>query len=192
MAVRNTGASWGWPARLLHWTGAALILFMLGLGFWTANFVPSLITELTLTQLHKSWGFVAFVLALVRVGWRWANQAPALPAGMPRWERHAARASHLLLYLLIVAMPLTGWLYASASPLNDPDNYPFQIKNMVFDLFELPDPFQPGSKALAETLGAVHFWTGVALSALIALHAAAALKHQFRDRDGLLRRMILG
>jgi cytochrome b561 len=81
---------------------------------------------------------------------------------------------------------------ASASPLNDPGAYPFQVKNMVFGLFELPDPYPEGSKALSEWLARVHFWLAMALTALLGVHVAAALKHQYVDRDGLLRRMIAG
>lgn len=190
--IGNSSTSWGWPQRLLHWVGAALILGMLGLGFYMVNFEDSVLDRLILTQTHKSFGFVAFVLALLRIGWRLATPTPALPAHMSPLERRAAHASHLALYVLIVLMPLSGWLMASASPLNDADAYPMQIRNMVFELFELPDPFQPGDKALSEWLKAVHLWSGIALSALVTVHVAAAVKHQSIDRDGLIRRMIAG
>ncbi|HUF56183.1 MAG TPA: cytochrome b [Thermohalobaculum sp.] len=192
MSLFNSDRSWGWPARLLHWLSAAVILFMLGLGFYMANFVQSMITQLELTQLHKSIGFVAFVLAVIRIGWRLANPAPALPRHMSPLERRLAHGSHFLLYVLIVVMPVSGWLMASASPLNDADAYPVQIRNMVFGLFELPDPWQPGDEALSEALWTVHFGAGVLLSVLVLGHIAAAVKHQSIDRDGLIRRMILG
>lgn len=192
MSLRNSEQSWGWPARLLHWLSAGVILFLLGLGFYMANFVPSVFDRLELTQLHKSFGFVAFVLAAVRIGWRLANRAPALPAHMSPLERRLAHASHGLLYVLIMVMPISGWLMASASPLNDADAYPVQIPNMVFGLFELPDPWQPGDEALSDALWAIHFGAGALLSVLVLGHIAAAIKHQSIDRDGLIRRMILG
>lgn len=192
MPLRNTRESWGWPARLLHWLMAGLILFMLGLGFYMSNFVQSLIDRLELTQIHKSFGFVVFVLALVRIGWRLANPTPALPAHMGRLERRLAHGVHALIYVLVIVMPVTGWLMASSSPLNDPDAYPFRIPNMVFELFELPDPYPIGDKALSETFLTIHLWSGVALGVLILGHMLAAIKHQSIDRDGLIRRMLLG
>lgn len=192
MPVRNTRQSWGWPARLLHWAGAGLVLFMLGLGVYMVNFTPSLIDRLELTQLHKSLGTVAFALALVRIAWRLVNPTPVLPGQMGPAERRLAHGVHALLYVLVVAMPVTGWLMASASPINDADAVPFRIPNEVFGLFELPDPYPTGDKALSETYGAIHFWCAVALGVLVAGHILAAIKHQSIDRDGLIRRMILG
>jgi len=188
MAMRNTRERWGWPARLLHWAMAALILFQLGLGLYMANFVDDLFARFDYTQLHKSWGFVIFTLALVRLVWRAANPAPPMPPETPGWERAAARASHVALYLLMIALPVSGWLMASASPLQDT----YGVKNMVFGLFELPDPFQPGSKRLDAALKAVHLGAAIALMAVLAVHAGAALRHHFVKRDRVLMRMIRG
>lgn len=192
MAIRNTPESWGWPARLLHWAGAALVLFLLVLGFWMANFVESMITQIKWTQIHKSWGTVAFALVLLRLVWRVMNPTPRLPVHMSALEKGLAHGGHLALYALMIAMPLTGWLMASSSPLNDADAYPMRIPNMVFGLFELPDPYPEGDKALSETFGAVHFYCGLVLSLVVTGHVLAALKHHTVDRDGVLRRMIRG
>jgi len=193
MALWNTRESWGWPARLLHWLIAGLILFQLGVGVYMVEVIGGdLINRFQLTQTHKSWGVVIFALALLRLVWRALNPRPALPQGMSSMERMAAEGAHIALYALMIALPLTGWLMASASPLNDPDAYPFQVKNMVFGLFELPDPYQPGDKALSEQIARFHAGLALALGALLAVHTGAALKHQFLDRDGLLRRMIVG
>ena len=192
MALKNTRTSWGWPARALHWAVAVLILGQIGVGLYMVEVVgDDLIQRFELTQLHKSFGFVVFALAALRVIWRAMNPTPALPE-MPGWQKAASRASHLALYVLMFAIPVTGWLMASASPLNDEGAYPFQVKNMVFGLFELPDPYAPGDKALSEWLAAVHFWASMTLAAVLAVHVAASLKHQFVDRDGLLRRMVRG
>jgi cytochrome b561 len=185
---RNTNRVWGWPARLLHWAMAGLILFMLGLGFYTAEIVTDMYEQFGLVQLHKSWGFVAFTLALLRLGWRLMNPSPSMPAQMPAYEKLVAHAGHWILYALMIAMPLTGWLMSSASPLQEM----YSIKNMVFGAFEMPDPFQPGSEALTELFSALHFWCAIALSTVLLGHAAAGLKHHFIDRDEVLRRMTSG
>lgn len=192
MELSNSANGWGAVARLLHWAMAAIIIFMLGVGFYMVRIVgDDLIARFELTQLHKSWGFVVFVLALARIVWRWRNTTPALPEGMPAWQKSASHASHVALYILMVALPLSGWLMASASPYNDPDAYVY-VPNMVFGLFEMPDPYPVGSEALTDQLKRFHLGFALALTALLGLHVAAALKHQFVDRDGLLRRMISG
>jgi cytochrome b561 len=188
MSIGNTATSWGWPARLLHWVMAGLILFQLGLGFRMVRLVGDVYEKFGLYQTHKSWGFVIFTLALVRLLWRATHEPPELPGGMRPLETALARGAHLALYALIVAQPLTGWLMASASPLQDL----FGLKNMVFMWFELPDPFQPGSKALEGIFRSIHAWAAFGLAVILAGHVAAALHHQFVRRDGLLRRMILG
>lgn len=188
MSFRNTSRGWGWPARLLHWATAAIVIFMFGLGIWMTDFTPDVYEQFALFQTHKSWGFVVFALALVRLGWRALNPTPEEPATMRPMERGFARFAHWALYALMLAMPLTGWLMASASELQDL----YGIKNMVFGLFEMPDPFVPGSKALEEGLKAAHFWCGAALAAILLGHAAAALRHHFVLRDEILRRMIRG
>ena len=189
MAVFDSATGWGWPTRLLHWVMAALIAGMLALGFYSAEIEADVYARFELAQLHKSWGFVVFSLALARIAWRLAaGRAPAPPPRMGARERRAARAAHLALYALMIAMPLTGWLLASASPLQDS----FGIRNMVFGLFELPDPFVPGGEALERSLRSIHFWLGAGLTALLALHAGAALRHHFVMRDAVLTRMIAG
>ena len=188
MPARDSAAAWGWVSRLLHWAMAGLILFQLGFGLYMTR-VPDLLARFTLTQTHKSWGFVIFVLALVRVGWRLVNRArPPLPAAMPRWQVRAARLSHALLYLLILVMPLSGWVLASASPVQDL----LQMQNLVFGRFALPDPWVPGDAAVEAAAHAVHAGAAIGLAGLVALHAGAALKHHFVDRDRVLARMILG
>ncbi len=184
----NTATSWGWPARLLHWVMAGLILFQLGLGFRMVRLVSDVAEKFGLYQTHKSWGFVIFTLALVRILWRATHKPPELPAKMSPLEVALARGAHLALYVLIVLQPVTGWLMASASPLQET----YGLKNMVFMWFELPDPFQPGSKGLEDIFKSIHAWAAFGLAVILTGHVAAALRHQFIRRDGLLRRMILG
>ena len=192
MSAMNTTDGWGWIARVLHWVMALMISALLGVGTWMANFEKDLIAQFQLVQTHKSFGFTVFVLAVLRVIWRLVNPTPKLPDTMPRWQKGASHASHLALYLLIIAMPLTGWLMSSASPLNDPGAYPVQIKNMVFGLFEMPDPYPSGSKELSEAFGTAHMIFAILLAVILIVHLAAALKHHFFDRDRILTRMIKG
>ncbi|MDH3667329.1 MAG: cytochrome b [Paracoccaceae bacterium] len=184
----NSDQGWGWPARLIHWLMAALILFQLGLGVRMVRIVTDVYEKFELYQTHKSWGFVIFSLALVRVLWRALNRVPEPPDAATRIERLMARGAHLALYVLMVAMPVTGWLLASASPLQDS----YGLKNMVFTWFELPDPFQPGSKELNDLFASIHAWSAFAMTVILAGHAGAALRHHFVKRDGVLRRMMIG
>lgn len=188
MGMRNTDEGWGWPARLLHWLMAALILFQLGLGFWMVNLVSDVYQQFGLYQTHKSWGFVLFSLALIRLLWRAFNAPPPAPDTMTARENLAARAGHLALYLLMIALPVSGWLMASASPLQET----YGLQNMVFTWFELPDPFQSGGKELEAVFKTVHAWAAFGLAVLLLGHAAAALRHHFVKRDAVLRRMIIG
>ena len=194
MALRNTIQSWGVLARLLHWTMALLILGLVGVGIYMVEVLgsdsDSLLLRYELTQTHKSFGFVAFVLALLRIGWRWANPTPALP-DMSAGQKALAHGGHIALYICMIALPISGWLMASASPYNDPDAY-IRVKNMVFGLFELPDPYPKGDADLTKFLGQVHFYTAMALVVILMGHIAAAMKHHFVDRDAVLRRMLRG
>ena len=193
MPLTNTEQGWGWLARLLHWAMAVLILGLLALGWYMVNVVGTsdLVLRYQMTQWHKSFGFVVFVLALVRLGWRAANPTPGEPEG-PAWEHTVARGAHLALYALMVLLPLSGWLMASASPMNDANAFPFQVKNMVFGLFELPDPIAPGDRGLEAALKAVHLWAAVAMGLLLLAHAGAALMHHVVRRDRVLLRMVRG
>lgn len=192
MSLRNTTSSWGWLARAMHWIVGGILLFTLGLGFYMTEIVTDVFAKFPLVQTHKSWGFTVFVLVLARIIWRFMNPTPALPDGMGRGERLLAHAGHLALYALMIALPLSGWLMASASPLNDVDAYPAQIKNMVFGLFEMPDPIQPSDEGLLKIFQQVHYLCALALTLVLIAHVAAALKHHFKDRDNTLTRMITG
>jgi cytochrome b561 len=186
VTARDGPLGWGWVTRALHWSMAALILVQLGLGLRMVAFTPDLAERFRLEQLHKSWGAVILGLVLVRIAWRLAAPGrPTLP-GAP-WEATAARAGHVGLYGLMLALPLSGWVAASASPTQDL----LGMQNMVFGLVALPDPWSPGDTDLERLAGAVHLWGAILLALLVGLHVAAALRHGAR-RDGVLRRMIVG
>lgn len=178
--LRNTGRSWGAPAKLLHWAVAALVFVQFALGWAAASWRLSP-TKLDLFVWHKSTGMVILALMIVRVAWRWANPAPALPADMPPLERRGARASHFFLYVLLLLMPVTGWIVNSAA------NIPFRM----FWLIPVPAIVEP-DKAMADVAARAHFVLFVALSLLLAVHVGAALRHHFLKRNDVLVRMLPG
>lgn len=139
-------------------------------------------------DFHKSLGITILALTALRIVWRWLNPPPPLPSKMGASMRFAAHATHVLFYALMLALPLTGWAMVSASP--------FQIPTIIFGLFELPHitPLeQVEDKAAVEAqIKTVHDLAGKLMIGLLVLHVAAALKHQFVDRDQLLARMIPG
>ncbi|WP_424944817.1 cytochrome b [Aliiroseovarius crassostreae] len=186
--LRNTARSWGALARLLHWATAGVILYNLGLGVYMTQWITDALAQFPFIQQHKSWGFVAFVLAAIRIVWRLMNRAPEMPDHMPMIERLAAHLGHFALYALMLIMPISGWLMASASPLQDT----FGVRNKVFDLFEMYDPFVPGDKALSELFASVHFYASWALIIVLASHIGAALYHHFYHKDDVLKRMTYG
>lgn len=188
MAIRNTKTTWGVPARALHWAMSLIIIGLIAVGFYSTEVTTDLYLQFELVQLHKSWGFTVFVLVLIRIIWRLVNPSPRLPAEMSGAQKLLAHGAQYLLYALMIAMPLTGWLMASASELQEL----YGIKNMVFGLFEMPDPFVPGNKELEELFANIHFWCALLLTATLIAHVGAALKHHIVDRDGVMMRMIRG
>ncbi len=181
MPLRNDNRRWGGVTKLLHWTIALLVIGLLGVGLFMID-MPLSPDKVRIYALHKSVGVTVLALMLLRITWRSSErQRPALPFGMPAWERMAAHASHALLYVALLVMPLSGWLFNSAA------NFPLQW----FGWFSLPSLAapDPALKALARS---VHHWTAYALIGLVSLHVLAALKHHWFDRDETLRRMLPG
>jgi cytochrome b561 len=178
--LRNNGDSWGAPAKLFHWIMAALVLAQFALGWVAASWRLSPL-KLNLFVWHKSIGMLILALVALRILWRLANPTPALPADTAVWERRAARIGHVLLYLLMIALPVTGWVVNSAA------NIPFRI----FWLIPLPAIVEP-AEATADLAALAHFWLFVVLSALLLAHVGAALRHHFIKRNDVLMRMLPG
>ena len=184
MQVRNTTRRWGVPAIGLHWLVALLVIGMLIVGFSMVRFYEDdLARKFELYQLHKSFGFTVFCLAALRLGWRALNPTPALPDTLKPYERVLARVTHWGLYVLLAALPISGWLMSSASPLG--------ITTRVFDLFALPNAVSP-DQALFDLLHEVHEILAFVLAGLLVLHVAAAFKHHFVLKDDTLKRMLPG
>ena len=169
---------YGPVAIALHWIVAALILFNLAYGLYLVG-LPLSPQKLRYFSYHKWVGVTVLLLAAARLLWRLTHRAPALPAAMPPWERRAAKASHALLYVLFFAAPLSGWLFSSASG----------FQTVYLGVLPIPDLLAK-NRELADVLKVTHRWINYTMAALIALHAAAALKHHFIDRDDVLVRML--
>ena len=178
MPLRDTPRRWGSLTRLLHWSVAALILTLIALG-WLAHLAPLSPAKITLFYWHKSLGMLALALVLIRLGWRAGNRAPPLPSDLPAWEPLVARATHVFLYILIVLMPVSGWLINSAAGI------PFKI----FWVLPLP-AIAPVSETLEHAFELVHLATFWALAVVLLGHVAAALRHHFLLRNGILLRML--
>jgi cytochrome b561 len=160
----------------LHWLLALAIVGSLAVGLYMTS-LPMSPTRLKLYNWHKWAGVLILTLSAARLLWRLAHKPPAaLPA--PAWQLKAAHATHAALYVLFFAVPLAGWAYSSAA------GFPI----VLFGVLPLPD-FVPADRTLAETIKPLHKWLAYALAATVLLHVAAALKHHFVDRDGLLHRM---
>jgi cytochrome b561 len=171
-------------AIALHWLIAAAIVAQIGLGLWMVDAIKepaSRMTAFQAYQWHKSLGLTILLLSLARLAWRLAHPPPALPDTVTRFERIAARSVHWLLYVLTIGIPLIGWAMVSASPL--------QIPTLIFGWFQWPH--LPWFSTAAEAgFKFAHRAAAYLMIALFALHIAAALKHHFVNRDGVLRRML--
>ena len=108
----NSTTQWGWPAKALHWVGAAIILLLLGHGWWMTHMTPRP-ERLANYAGHSALGYDFLALLVLRLLWRWFNPVPKLPADLKPWERMAARAGHIALYVLMLVVSLTGWLVAT-------------------------------------------------------------------------------
>lgn len=178
MSLKNTDR-WGATSQLLHWTIAALILSIGAVGLAMGE-LPRSPKWFWVYTLHKSLGLTVLALVLVRIAWRLYAGAPPPVEGTPRWQARLASLTHGAIYVLILAMPLSGWLYDSASGLR-----PFRW----FGLAEVPK-LSPPHEALADAMHETHellFWV---LIALVIGHAGAALYHHFVRRDATLARML--
>lgn len=176
-------------AIALHWLIALLILGQIAGGYIMVELVSTGSSlQFSLFQWHKSFGITILLLSLVRLGWRLTHRPPPLPEDMSGWERLVARLTHIAFYVAMIALPLLGWAVVSSSP------YAASVPTMIFGLIPLPHlPFFAGSAdpaSVNDLLSGLHGWLAYGTLALVVLHVAAALKHHFVERDGVLARML--
>ena len=165
-------------AMLLHWLIAVLIICMLGLGLYMTG-LPLSPQKLKLYSYHKWAGITVLCLVTLRVLWRIGHRPPPLPATQARWQQLAAHGGHAMLYVLMFAAPLSGWLMSSAL------GFPV----VWFGVLQLPDLIGK-DKELGEALKLLHKFLNYSFLLLVVGHILAALKHQWFDRDGTLSRML--
>ncbi len=172
-AARYSGVAIG-----LHWLIAIAIVGSFSVGLYMAD-LPLSPQKLKLYSWHKWAGVTIFLFVVVRLGWRLLHRPPELPAAMPAWQRKVAEATHVLLYLLMFAIPISGWLMSSAKG----------FQTVYFGVLPLPDLLVK-NKELGDLLEEVHSLLNFSMAALVVAHLGAALKHHFLDRDDVLTRML--
>jgi cytochrome b561 len=165
-------------AVTLHWTIAILIIVNLTIGLLHESLLKGTI------PLHKSIGMLVLLLSVARLLWRFTHRPPPLPATVKAWEKGLAHAVHWLLYALMILIPLSGWVFTSASPNRHPLGF--------FGLFPLPMFPVTQDKALSSVIAERHEQLAYLMIALLLLHICAATKHRFVDRDRTLDRMLPG
>ena len=165
------------PAIALHWVVAAIAVAQFALGWWMIEIPKEPPGErASAFNLHKSMGITIFILMAARIAWRATHPPPALPP-MPRWQAVIARWNHMILYLALVALPVTGYLGSEFS------GYPVRFFGLMLPSWAGKQP------QLKELMSTVHYWTTWLIAAAFLAHLAGVLKHVWIDRDGLLSRM---
>lgn len=165
-------------AKTLHWITAAAVLFIIPAGLIMTR-IDSGFLQNTLFDLHRSFGVLVLVLAVIRLGIRLIFGAPPPEATIERWQEVTSRIVHWALYALIVFVPIMGWVATSAFP----------APITFFWIVPVPPLIGP-DRELSETLFLIHISAAYALATLLVLHASAALYHHFWRGDGVLRRML--
>lgn len=178
MTLRNSSDTWGSVSIALHWLTFLLVLGMAVVGLVMTE-LPTSPLKIQVYALHKSFGLTVLGLTALRLGWRFYSGRPEPEPGSPRWQDRIAALTHGALYGLLIAIPLSGWWFNSAS------GFPLRW----FGLVALPKlgGFDPQLKEFAKQTHGFLFFT---LAALVAVHAAAALYHHYRVRDRTLSRML--
>lgn len=179
MNLKNSADRWGPVSQLLHWVIVLLLLMLSTIGLLLDS-LPVSPRYFWVFDLHKSTGLTLLALVVLRIGWRLYAGAPKPLPGTPSWQARAASVTHWLLYVLILAMPLSGWLYDSASGLR-----PLRWYGLV----EVPKLSAP-DEGLRELGHTAHEWLFWVLVALVIVHVAAAFYHHIFQRDATLQRML--
>jgi cytochrome b561 len=166
-------------AILFHWLIALMIIGAFTMGLVMTDMPGLSPTKLKYYSWHKWAGVTILGLACLRLLWRLGHKAPTYPASMAAWQQSAANVLHGLLYLLMFAVPISGYFYTLAAG----------VPVVYFGLVELPVLIAKNAE-LKPVLKEVHFWLNMTLAGCVGLHVAAALKHHFIDRDGVIKRMM--
>lgn len=179
MHLANSSTRYGLISKSLHWLIAALILFLIGLGWFMVDLSYYDSRSQSSLHWHRSLGLLVFLLALIALLWRWLSVPPAQEDSLPRWQKIAASAAHALLFLLMLLLPVSGYFISSSAGEAIP----------LFSTISFPAFFDIG-ETLRDWAIASHYYLAYGGLGLIALHVAAALKHHFIDRDNTLKKML--
>lgn len=186
-ATKDTGRYTA-VAISLHWLIAVLLISLILFGWWMEDQREAIGSYEEFLEVksafnwHKTGGILVLLLSLARLGWRLSHPVPSLPDGMKTWERILARISHISFYVLMIGLPIGGYMAASAYGPEQPI--------LLFDTIALPKLPVPQTEEFQAFSGSMHGAGAWGLIALMALHIIAAMKHEFVDNDGVLARMI--
>jgi cytochrome b561 len=172
----TAGSHYTRVAIWLHWLIGLAVIANIALAMLTEGLPRE--TQRAAMDIHKALGITILALTVVRIAWRLGHRPPPLPAAIPAWQRLLGRITHGLFYVLLILLPLSGWVWMSAAgrPID------------FFGLFAVPVIVAP-NEALADVMHDRHELLGLTMLALAAIHILAALKHQFVDRTGFIGRM---
>jgi cytochrome b561 len=195
MMLRNSATSWGVVSRNLHWIIVAMMAVQVPLGFYMNEVYKELVAAnstdfsllLKVSQVHHTNGFLILILATLRLGWRASNPTPDMPAGLAAYQRFLARLTHVFLYALLFAFPLSGWATLSA--------YEGEFPIYFFAMDDVPrivPQSVDGSHAPYEYYAAIHKACWRIGAGVLGLHVAGALWHHAVAKDNVLRRMLRG
>lgn len=179
MALRNTREQFGAFSKLLHWLIAALIIGLIALGWYMVGLTYYDRWYNTSLELHKALGMLGLILAVTKITWSLGDTTPDPAPTIKPWELKSAHTMHRTLYAMMLLLPLTGYVISTSA--GDPISF--------FGLFGIP-ALLPQSDRLRDLTIEVHYYAAYATAALVILHALAAFKHEFIDRDGTLRKML--
>lgn len=180
MSAKNTNNTFGYVAKNFHWIVAILIIAMLVMGYFLENF-PQTIHEAAYNT-HKTIGIIILALVILRLGWRWYNVQPGYSATLPLFYKIIVRLAHYAIYVVILLMPLSGWVMSTAAG---------HVPHFL-GWFYFPLPGISQDSALAGQMYQLHNTLAIVLIVLVSIHVLAALFHHFVLRDNVLTRMLPG
>lgn len=175
--LKNTQTTYGFATKSLHWVMAALFVAMFAVAYIMTN-LPKTRFILSLYDLHKATGILLFMLFAIRLAWRCINPQPGLPDTIPAWQRISANANIALLYMLMLSMPLTGFLTSTLGG-----------HQISFYHLAILDPLA-NNKYYSVFFSSAHEWISYLLIAALSLHVLGTLYHHYILKDNVLRRML--
>ncbi len=177
--LKNTFQAYGAMTKIVHWLVAVVVLGLFALGLWMVDLTYYDEWYRSAPHYHKSIGILLAVVMIFRTVWRLCNVRPEVPIEHTLFEKKAAHSAHIILYVMIFLMVLTGYLISTA------DNRGIEVFNW-FEVASLGSFFENQE----DIAGDIHRWLAYGLIGLVSVHSIAALKHHFIDKDNTLKRML--